>query len=179
MFSLICVWINDWVNNREAGDYLRRYRAHHDVIVMHKLIRRQLAYSVLFIFSCLYLKYSSFVIVCNWDTQIPVRAKIMLSGNQCKRCKSPVLSYIPCQGDHLNDDTYAIWFSYFVCFHEMFGRISTITIIPLILSIHMYTNVATKSGKTNLTSRNQNNNRNKNQLYFLKRRSENLFLSYR
>ena len=33
MFSLICVWINDWVNNREAGD-LRRYRAHYDVIGM-------------------------------------------------------------------------------------------------------------------------------------------------
>ena len=33
MFSLICVWINCWVNNREAGD-LRRYRAHYDVIVM-------------------------------------------------------------------------------------------------------------------------------------------------
>ena len=34
MFSLICVWINGWVNNREAGD-LRRYRAHYDVTVMH------------------------------------------------------------------------------------------------------------------------------------------------
>ena len=33
MFSLICVWINDWVNNREAGD-LRRYRTHYNVIVM-------------------------------------------------------------------------------------------------------------------------------------------------
>ena len=33
MFSLICVWINVWVNNREVGD-LRRYRAHYDVIVM-------------------------------------------------------------------------------------------------------------------------------------------------
>ena len=33
MFSLICVWINDGVNNREAGD-LRRYRLHYDVIVM-------------------------------------------------------------------------------------------------------------------------------------------------
>ena len=33
MFSLICVWINGWVNNREAGD-LRRYRAHCDVTVM-------------------------------------------------------------------------------------------------------------------------------------------------
>ena len=34
MFSLICVWINGWINNREAGD-LRRYRAHYDVIVMY------------------------------------------------------------------------------------------------------------------------------------------------
>ena len=33
MFSLIYVWINGWVNNREAGD-LRRYRAHYDVTVM-------------------------------------------------------------------------------------------------------------------------------------------------
>ena len=33
-FSLICAWINGWVNNREAGD-LRRHRAHYDAIVMH------------------------------------------------------------------------------------------------------------------------------------------------
>ena len=33
MFSLICAWINGWVNNREAGD-LRRHRADYDVIVM-------------------------------------------------------------------------------------------------------------------------------------------------
>ena len=38
MFSLICVWINSWVNNREAGD-LRRYRAHYDVIVMLQEIK--------------------------------------------------------------------------------------------------------------------------------------------
>ena len=36
-FSLICVWINDWVNNREAGD-LRRYHSHYDVIVMFILV---------------------------------------------------------------------------------------------------------------------------------------------
>ena len=37
MFRVIghlCVWINGWVNNREAGD-LRCYRAHYDVTVMH------------------------------------------------------------------------------------------------------------------------------------------------
>ena len=33
IFSLVCAWINRWVNNREAGD-LRRYRAHYDVTVM-------------------------------------------------------------------------------------------------------------------------------------------------
>ena len=33
MFSLICVWINSWENNHEAGD-LRGYHAHYDVIVM-------------------------------------------------------------------------------------------------------------------------------------------------
>ena len=35
MFSLICVWINRWVNIREAGD-LRRQRVHLDVSVMVK-----------------------------------------------------------------------------------------------------------------------------------------------
>ena len=33
VFSLICAWINDWVNNREAGD-LRLYPSHYDVTVM-------------------------------------------------------------------------------------------------------------------------------------------------
>ena len=33
MISLMCVWINGWVNNGETGD-LRRYRAHYEVTVM-------------------------------------------------------------------------------------------------------------------------------------------------
>ena len=33
IFSLIYAWINDWVNNRDAGD-LRRQHGHYDVIVM-------------------------------------------------------------------------------------------------------------------------------------------------
>ena len=33
MFSLICAWINGWLNNRAAGD-LRRHRAQYDVFVM-------------------------------------------------------------------------------------------------------------------------------------------------
>ena len=37
VFSLICAWINGWVNNREAGD-LRRHRSHYDVIVMKSML---------------------------------------------------------------------------------------------------------------------------------------------
>ena len=33
MFSLICAWLNGWVNYREAGD-LRRHHVYYDVIVM-------------------------------------------------------------------------------------------------------------------------------------------------
>ena len=46
MFSLIYVWINDWVNNREVGD-LRRYRAHYDVIVMDSFRLNWYAYIML------------------------------------------------------------------------------------------------------------------------------------
>ena len=35
IFSLICAWINSWVNNREAGD-LRPPRVYYDVIVMEQ-----------------------------------------------------------------------------------------------------------------------------------------------
>ena len=43
MCFFICVWINGWVNSREAGD-LRRYRAHYDVIVMLLMLRCGLWY---------------------------------------------------------------------------------------------------------------------------------------
>ena len=45
LFSLICVWINGWVNNREAGD-LRRYRAHYDVTVMLCPVLDELRHSI-------------------------------------------------------------------------------------------------------------------------------------
>ena len=38
MYSLVCVWINGWVNNREDGD-LRPYSVHHDVTVMEPALR--------------------------------------------------------------------------------------------------------------------------------------------
>ena len=37
VFSLICTWINGWVNNHEAGD-LRRSGAHYDVTVMDLVV---------------------------------------------------------------------------------------------------------------------------------------------
>ena len=43
MFSLICAWINDWVNSREAGDLRRRY-THYDVIVMIDLLYNQISW---------------------------------------------------------------------------------------------------------------------------------------
>ena len=47
MFSLLCVWINGWVNNREPGDLIR-YRTHYDVTVMvykHSTLRLRYAMS--------------------------------------------------------------------------------------------------------------------------------------
>ena len=35
MFFVMCVWINSWVNNHEAGDF-RCHHAHYDVTVMRK-----------------------------------------------------------------------------------------------------------------------------------------------
>ena len=37
MFSLVCAWINGWINNREAGD-LRRHYSHCDVTLMRPAI---------------------------------------------------------------------------------------------------------------------------------------------
>ena len=76
MFSVICAWINRWVNNREIGD-LRRYRAHYDVTVM---ISTGLA--CLFLFDCTSPKYimewyfflikshSTFVFSLIWETHL-------------------------------------------------------------------------------------------------------------
>ena len=46
MFSVICAWINDWVNNREAGD-LRRHCGHYDVNVMIKKMTHSAARTVM------------------------------------------------------------------------------------------------------------------------------------
>ena len=49
MFSLICAWINGWVNSREAGD-LRRNRAHHDFTVMVYGVRAVINHNLAWVF---------------------------------------------------------------------------------------------------------------------------------
>ena len=56
MFSSICVWINGWVNNREAGD-LRRYRVHYDVTLI-TLVHNQIMQET----NCMYM-YSYFLVI--------------------------------------------------------------------------------------------------------------------
>ena len=51
MFSLVCVWINGWVNNGEAGDF-RRHRAHYDVTVMVGNVRVDIAQVGIFPKAC-------------------------------------------------------------------------------------------------------------------------------
>ena len=57
MFSLICAWINGWVNNREAGD-LRRHRAHYDVTVMSMTTWRENDFRIIGPLSVGYLSVS-------------------------------------------------------------------------------------------------------------------------
>ena len=73
MFSLICVWINNWANNGEAGD-LRRYRIHYDVTVMNCNFTK-----VLFK-SCHCHLSAVCIIVKNWTTlQLHSNVDLMIS----------------------------------------------------------------------------------------------------
>ena len=67
MFSLICAWINDWVNNREAGD-LRRYGGHYDVNVMNFEFVEHHIWSI----KCM-VKYNKPVIHTDYLTKITVK----------------------------------------------------------------------------------------------------------
>ena len=40
IFSLICAWINSWVNNREVSD-LRCHHVHYDVTIMISVLRKE------------------------------------------------------------------------------------------------------------------------------------------
>ena len=62
VFSLICAWINGWVNNRETVD-LRCHRAHYDVILMlqsvayYMLMTMNLSFRIITQLDCIYVDY--------------------------------------------------------------------------------------------------------------------------
>ena len=58
MFSLICAWINGWVNDGEAG-YLRRHHAHYDASVVTIVTSPYLGGRI-------FWKYQTITIDCCW-----------------------------------------------------------------------------------------------------------------
>ena len=91
MFSLICAWINGWVNNREAGD-LRRHPAHCDVTVMRPDTQcqrgRKRFITVISTYLFLYFRRP----VLPWDEQI-LDPEVLPEKSACTR--SPVLRGTP------------------------------------------------------------------------------------
>ena len=67
MFSLIYVWINDWVNDPEAGD-LRRHRVHYNVTVMSNYALNTLIQHILFCgtHSCIFAPTPVALSTCKW-----------------------------------------------------------------------------------------------------------------
>ena len=95
MFSLICAWINDWVNNREAGD-LRRHCDHYDVNVMGTWIT-----------SMYFTGFAQFCISC-WYAHLFKFAYISLtpSGIPNEPCEGYTVTRRPVQ---LSDTTVILW----------------------------------------------------------------------
>ena len=70
MFTLICARINDWVNNREAGD-LRRHLDHYDVSVMLlSLMLSLVVFVVINVMTTRRFQYSHMYHVCRGKMQI-------------------------------------------------------------------------------------------------------------
>ena len=82
MFSLICVWINGWVNNREVGDLIR-HRAHYDVIVNTSIYIVFSRYSIFYFMQAVYesvtrknrVPYIVNTTVENWKNHIEYTCK--------------------------------------------------------------------------------------------------------
>ena len=88
MFSLICTWINGWVNNCEAGD-LRRNHAHYDVTaIYHRVaaIRPKRSHNV--------HASSRFVVKQFWSTS-PISFRVTsLTPGQMHYCSNIGQSYL-------------------------------------------------------------------------------------
>ena len=95
MFSLICAWINGWVNNRDAGD-LRRHRGHYDVRVMNSTARNIPRWNFnsetkyIISWNCFYLFFSKFNL--RWASMFdlaPISPMILATNTQIRLRHSP------------------------------------------------------------------------------------------
>ena len=101
MFSLICAWINGWVNNREAGD-LRRYRAHYDVTVMTRdwlKAMRQITIENNYQQTIPRLSVINTYIICNSPA----------TGNECVKLILPYLKQYLCISSYLHGNSENIY----------------------------------------------------------------------
>ena len=74
MFSLICPWINGWINNRKAGN-LRRRRAHYEIIIMNA------SQIIHFTCTCIYIcQINNFTNISpSFSTQSKMRSLMLIS----------------------------------------------------------------------------------------------------
>ena len=115
MFSLICSWINDWVNNREAGE-MRRHPGHYDVNVMHHWfwVKLRPHYSDV-IMTTMASPINSLIIVCSTiysSTDKNKTSKLHVTG--LSEGNSPVTGEFPTQRAS-NSENVSIWW----CHHEI------------------------------------------------------------
>ena len=94
------LWINCWVNNREAGD-LRRHRAHYDITVMSCLILTRLLCNLVHHESHLDVKpwkpgihyRTQRLPTCINDTQLWIKVKYFTGKQMTSLCQQCVLVY--------------------------------------------------------------------------------------
>ena len=81
MFSFICARINDWVNNRKAGD-LKRHRAHYEVFVMPRWWPFNI--KILFVYWLWLIKFNRWLL---W---------VLDSESQTMSCRAVVWGHVLC-----------------------------------------------------------------------------------
>ena len=113
MFSLICAWINGWVNSREAGD-LRRYRAHYDVTVISDLMNKK--YRLMF-GSKTYTKLSLRYLIHSYRINVCICHSRKISLSSQMGLAQAVITFVKSANMHL----YKPWLLYCVLYHINFA----------------------------------------------------------
>ena len=96
MFTLICARINDWVNNREAGD-LRRHLDHYDVsVTLLSLVLSLVVFVVINVMTTRRFQYSHMYHVCCGKMQIQSASSASANLNNVvksiERCFKPTIT---------------------------------------------------------------------------------------